>query len=90
MKNQFPTLELIFLSAEGVNIGNLSVLFKSVAIYNSVLRTGSPACKESVVLEGGAARIVTMSVAASRRKLVIDIFGKVIRLGNKVTVSTFR
>ena len=82
------TLGTDFLSAEGVNIDNLSVLFKSLAISDSVSRTRLPACKESGVLEGGAVRTLTMSVAACRRKSLINIFGKVIRLGENVPVST--
>ena len=84
------TLGTDFLSDEGVIIGNLSVLFKSVAISNSVLRMGSPAYKESIVLEGGAVRIVTIPVAACRRESSIDIFEKVIYLEKKVTVLIWR
>ena len=55
----------------------------------SALRTGSPACHESDVVEGGCAKILIISSAACRKKLSNSTLGKGVVVGKKVTVSQY-
>ena len=64
-----------------------SILLICVAIVYSVLGTGSSACKEGVVVEGGEASMVIMSVAACFKKSSILTSGKGTVVGKNVTVS---
>ena len=53
----------------------------------SALRTGSPACKLGVVVDGGAVRIVMISSAARFRKSASFTCGNGTLVGKNVTVS---
>ena len=67
--------------------GILSIRFNWVANVMSALRTGSPACKIGVVVDGGCVSMVIISLAACLRKSFNFIAGNGIVVGKKVTVS---
>ena len=69
--------------------GSISALLSVSVIFCRALHVGSPASKLSVVVEGGAVRMVIISVAACLKKSSKPTFGIGISLGKKVTVSTF-
>ena len=63
------------------------ILFSCVAKVNNALRTGSPASRLGVVVDGGLVNNVIISVAACVRKSTSVIFGNGTDTGKKVTVS---
>ena len=71
----------------GCKTGMGSIRLSCVAIVCSALRTGSPACKVGVVVEGGQASIVMISVAACLKKSSSLTSGKGTVVGKNVTVS---
>ena len=70
--------------------GSSSACFNIVAKSKRAFLVSSPAFSDGVVVEGGAVRIVIISVAACRKKSSSCISGKGIAFGKKVTVSTSR
>ena len=73
--------------AVGRGSGILSILFNCVANVSSALRTGSPASKLGVVVDGGAVKMVMISTAACFRKSVNFTCGNGTLVGKNVTVS---
>ena len=55
------------LDLEG-KVGSCLTRFRLVARLSNALRIGSPACKEGVVVDGGFAKMVIISVAACCKK----------------------
>ena len=69
--------------------GIVSILFNCVANVRRALRTGSPACKLGVVVDGGAVKMVMISTAACFRKSTSLTCGNGTLVGKNVTVSQF-
>ena len=67
-----------------------SICFSCVDKVKSAFRTGSPADRLGVVVEGGFVKMSTMSVAAWCRKSRVLMCGKGVACGKKFTVSQSR
>ena len=67
--------------------GIVSILFNCFANVSKALRTGSPASKLGVVVDGGFVRMVMISVAACLRKSTSLTCGNGTLVGKNVTVS---
>ena len=72
----------------GPETGKGFVRFNIVANSKRSFLVSSPACSDDVVVDGGAVRMVIISVAACVKKSSILTSGKGIDFGKNVTVST--
>ena len=69
--------------------GSFSALLSTVTISSRVFFVGSPACNEWVVVEGGAVRIVIISVSACLKKSPNLTCGNEMAAGFFLTVRSF-